>query len=470
MNTRLLNNLIDKMKNKNYLLMSIICLFTLLASAQDNVTVKLSGKITNPNSDTLLIKDGWGEQYHLITLKEDGTFSSEFIISSGYYRVNDLSESTTIYLGEDYDLYLTLDTDSFDESIKFTGNGSEANNYLAKKALAQEKMGNLNYYGYYCKLKENKFLSLTDSLYTISLALLTRQVIMDEQFVKLESNGIENKRAYKLKTYEPTYKYLTGDKQFSVSKDFPDPFKGFDINDADLIKAPQFLSLISDYIHYHRDTTAYRKTEDYYLYQIQSMVEKIDNEEVKKHAVHYFSRNAISSTKKIDEYYEIYKSIETDPKKLKFIEGKYLARQKTQKRATSPPFSYEGVDGKIITQEDIMGKLVYIDLWATWCGPCVREIPYFDTLQDAFKDREILFVSICQNDTKERWKQAVEVKNLKGLQLFAAGDGGQFYEDYQVTGIPRYIILDKVGIIVDSDAKRPSDKSLAIELEELLTQ
>jgi len=177
-----------------------------LASAQDNVTVNLSGKITNPNSDTLLIKDGWGEQYHLITLTEDGSFSTEFDIPSGYYRINDLHESTTVYFGKGYDVNLTLDTDSFDESIRYSGIGSEANNYLAKKALAQEKMGNLNYYGYYCKLKENKFLSLTDSLYTISLALLTRQVIMDEQFVKLESNGIENKRAYKLKTYEPTYK------------------------------------------------------------------------------------------------------------------------------------------------------------------------------------------------------------------------------------------------------------------------
>lgn len=77
-------------------------------------------------------------------------------------------------------------------------------------------------------------------------------------------------------------------------------------------------------------------------------------------------------------------------------------------------------------------------------------------------------INICQNDIKERWKQAAEVTNLKGLQLFAAGDGGQFYEDYQVTGIPRYIILDTEGKIIDSDAKRPSDKRLVAELEDLL--
>lgn len=456
------------MKNKNYLLLSIICLFTLLASAQDNVTVNLSGKITNPNSDTLLIKDGWGEQYHLITLTKDGSFSTEFDIPSGYYRINDLHESTTVYFGKDYDISLTLDTDSFDESIRYSGIGSEANNYLAKKALIEESWGNLKYYSYYCRLEENSFLSLTDSLYNSSLQILRSQTIPDTRFTKLEYQGVKNEKSYKLNTYPGTYRLLTKDKEYIESSNFPDPFENFDISNPELITSPRYISTIISYLYYHRDTAAYRKTGDYYLYQIQSMAEKIDNEEVKKHAVHYFSRNAISSTKEIDEYYEIYKSIETDPKRLRLIEYKYLARKKTQKGEASPPFSYEGVDGKIITQEDLMGKLVYIDLWATWCGPCLREIPYFDTLQNAFKGREITFISICQNDTKKRWKQAVEVKNLKGLQLFAAGDGGQFYEDYQVTGIPRYIILDTEGKIIDSDAKRPSDKRLVAELENLL--
>jgi thiol-disulfide isomerase/thioredoxin len=189
---------------------------------------------------------------------------------------------------------------------------------------------------------------------------------------------------------------------------------------------------------------------------------------VKKEAIHYFSRNAISGTKNIDKYFEIYKSLGTRPDQLKLIEDKYNARLKTQKGAISPPFAYEDPNGKTITQEDLKGKLVYIDLWATWCRPCLREIPYFDTLQEAFKDRDITFVSICQNDTKERWQKAIISKNLKGLQLYAEGDGGQFYEDYQVTGIPRYIILDAEGKIIDSDAKRPSDKRLVEELQELL--
>ncbi len=62
----------------------------------------------------------------------------------------------------------------------------------------------------------------------------------------------------------------------------------------------------------------------------------------------------------------------------------------------------------------------------------------------------------------------VEKKNLKGLHLYAEGDGGQFYSDYQVNGIPRYILLNTEGMIIDSDAKRPSNDKLVEELEKLL--
>jgi thiol-disulfide isomerase/thioredoxin len=228
------------------------------------------------------------------------------------------------------------------------------------------------------------------------------------------------------------------------------------------------LRTIPDFFYFNKDSIELSTEGDLSLYIIKCIRDKISNEEVKKYTLFRYCRTRLTSSTKMDECFKIYKSIETNLDRLALIEAKYIARKKTQDGAVSPPFSYEDISGKMVSHEDLKGKYVYIDLWATWCGPCLREIPYFDTLQTTFEDQNITFVSICQNDTKERWKATVAKKELKGVQLFAEDDGGQFYEDYQVTGIPRYILIDPQGKIVDSDAKRPSDKRLVAELEDLV--
>jgi thiol-disulfide isomerase/thioredoxin len=456
------------MKNMKNTITAILLCITTLTLAQEEVTVTIAGKITNPNSDTLIVKTVWGDNYHTIPLDKDGSFKSTFDIETGYYRLNDLKESITVYFGKDYDIHLTLDTDSFDESISFEGNGADANNYLAKKALVEESWGRLNYYGYYCKLKEEKFLSLTDSMYKVSLQLLNKNSIADVQFLKLEKQSIEGDKIYKLKIYPNTYRYFTEDENYKTSNNYPNPFEAFPLSDASLIPAPRYLSSVIDYIYYTRDTAEYRKKDDYSLYMLEAIRDSISNYEIRKRTMFYFCRNSLTRSVKMDECFEIFKSIETDSVRIDFIEAKYIARKKTQDGAVSPRFSYEDISGKMVSHEDLKGKYVYIDLWATWCGPCLREIPYFDTLQTLFECQNIAFVSICQNDTKEWWKATVAKKELKGVQLFAEYDGSQFYEDYQVTGIPRYNLIDPLGKIVDSDAKRPSDKRLVAELESLV--
>jgi thiol-disulfide isomerase/thioredoxin len=452
---------------KNTITAILLCITT-LTMAQKEVTVTIAGKITNPNSDSAYIMDGWGQIYQIIELDEVHSFKNTFTIEKGYYRFNDGNEATGIFLNDGYDLYLTLDTDSFDETVSHTGNGADANNYLAKKALVEESWGRLDYYGYYCKLEEKAFLKLADSLNEISETLLKSEPIADTDFNYLASSGLRYEKMYKLSIYPGTYGYLNKLKDFKVSKQYPDPFKGLDINNEKSITAPQFLRTIPDFFYFNKDSIELSTEGDLSLYIIKCIRDKISNEEVKKHTLFRYCRTRLTSSTKMDECFKIYKSIETNLDRLALIEAKYIARKKTQDGAVSPPFSYEDISGKMVSHEDLKGKYVYIDLWATWCGPCLREIPYFDTLQTVFEGQNITFVSICQNDTKDRWKATVAKKELKGVQLFAEDDGGQFYEDYQVTGIPRYILIDPLGKIVDSDAKRPSDKRLVAELESLM--
>ena len=130
----------------------------------------------------------------------------------------------------------------------------------------------------------------------------------------------------------------------------------------------------------------------------------------------------------------------------------------------SPDFQgYINYDGGTASLSDITGQHIYIDMWATWCGPCKYEIPFLKELEEEYKDKDIKFVSISIDARKDedKWRKMIKDKELTGTQLLADNEyQSQFVQDYYIQGIPRFIILDPNGNIVDYDAPRPSEPRL----------
>lgn len=156
-------------------------------------------------------------------------------------------------------------------------------------------------------------------------------------------------------------------------------------------------------------------------------------------------------------------SLEEDIKGLEaYFHSKIALSEKFTGKA-SPEFTYESIDGKNVSLKDLRGKYVYIDIWATWCGPCIREIPALKELEKKFhgKDLEFVSISIDKLTDKEKWQKFVEKEQLTGIQLFADNDWeSDFVKAYEIQGIPRFILLDKEGNIINPDAPRPSDAAL----------
>ncbi|MCA0931967.1 TlpA family protein disulfide reductase [Lutimonas saemankumensis] len=143
------------------------------------------------------------------------------------------------------------------------------------------------------------------------------------------------------------------------------------------------------------------------------------------------------------------------------IEHKALAGLKTGD--PSPGFSYPDQNGKNVSLEDLKGKFVYIDVWATWCGPCMKEIPFLKEMDEEYKGKNIAFVSLSidKMENKDKWLKMIEDEDLRGIQLLADNDwNSDFVTSYNIRGIPRFILLDDQGNILDSNAPRPSDPNL----------
>ena len=131
-----------------------------------------------------------------------------------------------------------------------------------------------------------------------------------------------------------------------------------------------------------------------------------------------------------------------------------------------PPF--EGVvdiNDKPISFEqlNLKGKMLFIDIWATYCPDCRKELPALETLQQTYKGKPITFVSISVDRDKEAWKTMVKEKKLSGIHLYASPETKELFKKlYDLRSIPRYMLVDKEGNIISINAPMPS-KGTALE-------
>lgn len=136
----------------------------------------------------------------------------------------------------------------------------------------------------------------------------------------------------------------------------------------------------------------------------------------------------------------------------------------------APVFTYDNLQGEKVSLSDFKGKYVYVDVWATWCGPCKAEAPYFEELAEKYKENEdIVFMGVSIDQDKAAWEKMVAEKEMKGVQLIAdKAWSSAIAEDYLIQGIPRFLLIGKDGEIVDATAPRPSEEVLSELLGELV--
>lgn len=145
-----------------------------------------------------------------------------------------------------------------------------------------------------------------------------------------------------------------------------------------------------------------------------------------------------------------------------------IAKAEASKKGGNLP-SIMDLNDKAFTFEKYKGKVIYVDFWASWCGPCRKEFPASRSMHDRLtskQKKDIVFLYISIDEDLGKWREAVE---KLGLEDF--GENGHSYEvsgRYKVSSIPRYMIIDKKGNLVNDKAPRPSSSETLPALLELL--
>ncbi len=459
------------MKNLPIILFIVILsIFTSCKTDKTEDYIIISGKIENPNSTSFSILNRNQDLIKIIQLEKDDSFRDTLYVSEGYFSLTDGKENKQIYLKPKFDLDLTINTKDFDESIFYTGVGSNENNYLAEKYLLGTSFGELDYYGYYAKLNEREFLKLTDSLYNVRTNLLNNYANLDDDFIFLESKSLEFGKLIKYSEFEKMKWYVGGDKDFRVSGSFPDPFVNIDLSNEKLLNSPAYLSFIQAYLSEKTIERISRNDEslDYSLENIFTIKEEVGNKKIQEELAYYMGKWRLTGKKNVSTIFNELVPLLTNRAYLNVVTLQYEKLKKMEKGAISPSFILKDINDNDISLNQLKGKLVYIDIWATWCLPCIQEIPSLKKMEEHFSGKDIHFVSMCYSDELASWKGMVEEKELGGIQLFAPDENIPFFKDYSVEGVPRFILIDKDGRIIDSAAKKPSHPKLIEEIEKYL--
>ena len=350
-----------------------------------------------------------------------GQFSITFSLDSAtYLDFFNGPERTAMYVYPGDNISLSIDTKLFDETISYEG--SSTSSYLAKKYLMEE---GFDFFGeiYFMSSEEEYSSYISDYKDSIMMHL---NLIADTSFVATELKKMEEMTEYYAERQASMSKYSQSIRKYKWESNKVSMDYNFFVA-MDSLNAPAFDSMLMNF-----------STE---LNQLLSLVD---------------DTAFVSSVKS---------GIEKNNKAWR--ERKQATDNLPKPGEMAIGFTYPNKDSVNHSLSDFEGSLVYVDVWATWCGPCKAEIPSLQKLEADYHGKNITFLSVSVDTDREAWVDMVVNDNLGGVQLWADG-WSQITKDYAIFGIPRFMLFDQEGKVISTDAPRPSDNEIRSMIEEYI--
>lgn len=151
-----------------------------------------------------------------------------------------------------------------------------------------------------------------------------------------------------------------------------------------------------------------------------------------------------------------------------FLAGRVECLRWMRPGATVPDFTLRDTTGRAVSLADFRGKIVLLDFWGSWCGPCRAEMPFAKTVKQHFKNRpDVVFLYVA-NDKPDAWRRGIRTLGIEGVHVLGTPD---VEKQYDISAWPTYLLLGRRGELLNLDPPRPSKaegKKLIAELEAAL--
>lgn len=400
----------------------------------------------------------------LIHMDENGYFDTIIELKKPeYFSIS----RNTLYLtpGDDLELVITENN----QEATFSGIGAEANNYMKKRLFP--KGGSFLEAGRYVSADFIRTKASVDSLAGIRRNDLARLKKVSPEFKKMEEaritadvvNSYICYASYRKDVHVDwrAYQQATPEKQEKIREEQQK------LRDAHLtVIAPELNRLyktLTDTLFLNvavvRDVLSYFGEDQYGWFEgiefperTKELYEAADKVEALRQAITATTVNEAKAFITKAKYRDV------------AMEVRHKADQAGKLVEGQPAIDIimTDVDGNMKHLSNFRGKVIYMDLWATWCGPCIQESPFFETLSKKYEGKDIVFLSVSTDSRATTWKSYLK-EHHKDLPQYISQDQA-LKKGWCVMYIPRFILIDRDFKIVNAYAPRPSEE----EIEDLL--
>ena len=415
------------------------------------------------NTDSTILMSYIDRVRDTIELNEDGTFLFEkesekaMTIMFLYGRNN-----ASVYIAPGKTVDFMVDVADWANSKSFAEDLSAENNYLLEKAgLASEWQK--NYMANYLK-EPADYKASRDSMQDVYVSFLEGYEGLSDSFIEVETLNLEFGMYGDLNNFSRAHQYYAKKDTVILPDGWDDYKDSIDYNDPLLLDVPAAMGMIGSVINDGAmeeggltgdvwGTPEFLKAKLAYIekhIEIPEMKEKFtfDNLSQQMDAAPPIG---------IEELVVNYLNTSLNEDNKATIKEKSDAWSVILPGQPAPAFSLPDIDGENLALADLAGKYVYIDFWATWCGPCRAEFDDYRQLVKDYKGRNVVFMSISVDKDKDAWKKMVEEEAFDWIQLH---DSIKMNDDYLVRYIPSFIFVGTEGKIIAPRAPRPSDAGL----------
>lgn len=383
-------------------------------------------------------------------------------MDAAYARVFYGTDMKGIYVEKGDRPVIRFDGNDFAGTFRFEGKKTPAVEYLNTVTLTALPDGDyaLEFGEFYDRIRKK-----TDDALTL---LRARDLDGTGNFPEMEEARIRYSYGLQLLMYPMAHVIMGADPEYRPDNEYYDIIRSYWTENPMYACIDEYREFMCEGAHVLDAEN--REENDLYpklTAEMKYIVAKCSDDKVREALLHHIVVPYVDNfgTDGIQDMVNIYRTYVTDPVMTATFDSVCDKWDRKKPGKMSPDFSAQDIDGKFHSLAEFRGKYVYIDVWATWCRPCMMEVPYLMELEKKFEGREIVFVGLSVDDDMSKWEEKVRSGEMPGIQLYLGES--DFSTVYGIRSIPRFILLDKEGRIINPEMTRPSSEDTEKFLSEL---